>query len=187
MTAVFRLQLSGKRQKISLKIQRTIRAPVPWEAEYTETHNWVHTNLHIVNKINSVLKDIWCDNFINTRFVSLKDLNAAPLPMYPEDFEKFFQKKCLEQRELLEKSWIPKCAKAILELKDYWRHLVPMEEDASLELPMRFFATIATLMSNQLRDLVVDSLGEFVDFLEQYKVRKIIKLLNIFFIIKGAA
>jgi dynein heavy chain len=89
--------------------------------------------------------------------------------MYPEDFEKFFQKKCLEQRELLEKNWIPKCAKAILELKEHWKHLVPMEEDASLELPMRFFASIATLMSNQLRDLVVDSLAEFVNFLEQYK------------------
>lgn len=90
--------------------------------------------------------------------------------MYPEDFEKFVKQKCLEQRELLEKSWIPKCAKTILELKDSWKHLVPLGEDESLDLPMKFFSCIATLMSNQLRNLVVDSLNEFVLFFEQFKV-----------------
>lgn len=108
--------------------------------------------------------------FINTRFVSLNDLNSANLPMYPDDFEKYVKQKCLEQRELLEKSWIPKCAKIILELKDYWKHLVPLGEDESLDSPMKFFACVATLMSNQLRNLVVDSLNEFASFFEQYKV-----------------
>lgn len=79
------------------------------------------------------------------------------------------KKKCLEQRELLEKKWIPKCAKVILELKDYWKHLVPLEEDETLESPMKFFSGIAVEMSNQLRNLVVDSLAEFVAFFEQYK------------------
>jgi dynein heavy chain len=97
-------------------------------------------------------------------------LNAASLPLYPEDFEKFVKQKCLEQRELLEKKWIPQCGKLILELKDYWKHLVPLEEDETLDQPMKFFAGIAIEMSNQLRNLVVDSLAEFVAFFEQYKV-----------------
>ena len=37
--------------------------------------------------------------------------------------------------------------------------------------PMKFFAGIAIEMSNQLRNLVVDSLAEFVAFFEQYKVK----------------
>ena len=129
-----------------------------------------------MNKINSTLKDLWFDEFMNTRFISLNDLNSANLPMYPDEFESFVQKKCLEQRELLEKKWMPKCARTILELKDYWKHLVPQDEDASLEGPMRLFNCVATLMSNQLRDLVVDSLGELVSFFEQYQVRIFLNL-----------
>ena len=109
-------------------------------------------------------------SFLNTRFISLKDLNEASLPLYPEEFENFVKQKCMEQRELLEKTWIPKCAKLILEFKDYWSHLVPLDEDELLDLPMKFFACIAIEMSNQLRNLVVDSLAEFVAFFEQYKV-----------------
>lgn len=97
-------------------------------------------------------------------------MNAASLPLYPDEFEQFVKQKCLEQRDLLEKKWIPKCAKVILEHKDYWKHLVPLEEDETLDQPMKFFAGIAIQMSNQLRDLVVDSLAEFVAFFEQYKV-----------------
>ena len=107
--------------------------------------------------------------FVKTRFISLNDLNSTNLPLSPDDFEKFVKQKCLEQRELLEKNWIPKCAKKILELKEYWKHLVPMDDDESLELPMKFFSCIAAEMSNQLRNLVVDSLDEFVVFFEQYK------------------
>lgn len=99
----------------------------------------------------------------------MEDLNNASLPMYPDDFENFVKLKCLEQRELLEKQWIPKCARIILEHKDYWKHLVPVDEDESLDLPMRFFSAISTLMSNQLRNLVVDSLHELVTFFEQYR------------------
>lgn len=89
--------------------------------------------------------------------------------MFPDEFEKFFKQKCLEQRELLEKQWIPKCAKIILELKEFWKSLVPLDDEESLDLPMKFFACISALMSNQLRNLVVDSLDEFVRFFEQYK------------------
>ena len=108
--------------------------------------------------------------FIHTRFISLNALNSASLPLVPDEFEKYVKQKCLEQRELLEKSWIPKCAKKILELKEYWKHLVPLGDDESLELPMKFFASISAEMSNQLRNMVVDSLEEFVLFFEQYKV-----------------
>ncbi len=93
------------------------------------------------------------------------------MPLYPNEFEIFVKQKCLKQREVLEKKWIPTCAQAILELKEYWKNYVPSSDDESLELPMKFFATIASEMSNQLRNLVYDSLAEFVEFIEQYSVK----------------
>lgn len=38
---------------------KTIRAPVPWHDEYSDSSEWIHTNLHNVNKINSHLHDLW--------------------------------------------------------------------------------------------------------------------------------
>lgn len=142
---------------------------MPWHELYLSSEEWLFTNLHTVNKVNSHLQNLWHDNFMHTRFISRQDLNNAKLPMYPDEFEKFVKQKCLEQRELLAKSWIPSCAKAILDLKEYWRHLVPMDDEESLELPMKYFACLAIEMSNQLRNLVVDSLEEFALFFEQYK------------------
>ena len=90
--------------------------------------------------------------------------------MYPNDFELYVKQRCLKQRELLEKKWIPTCAQAILELKENWKNYVPHTDDESLDLPMKFFAAISSEMSNQLRELVYDSLAEFVEFIEQYGV-----------------
>ena len=141
---------------------------MPWHNDYGRSYDWIFVNLHLVNRVNQALQDLWHHHFLSTRFISRRALNEASLPMYPEDFEHFVKQKCAEQRELLEREWIPKCAKIILELKDFWRHLVPLEEDELLDLPMKFFACIAIEMSNQLRNLVVDSLAEFVNFFEQY-------------------
>jgi len=79
---------------------------------------------------------------------------------------------------------VPLCAKKILELKEYWKHLVPLDDDESLDLPMKFFACIASEMSNQLRNMVVDSLEEFVNFFEQYSVNNkiLLKLYLLVFI-----
>lgn len=96
-------------------------------------------------------------------------LNSANLPFYPDEFENFVRQKCLEERELLEKTWIPKCAHTIVEMKEIWKHLVPLTDDEPLDVPLKFFECIATLMSNQLRALVVDSLIEFVAFFQQYQ------------------
>lgn len=80
------------------------------------------------------------------------------------------KQRCLKQRDVLEKKWIPTCAQAILDLKEYWKNLVPTGDDESLEMPMKFFSAISSEMSNQLRNLVFDSLAEFVEFIEQYQV-----------------
>jgi hypothetical protein len=108
--------------------------------------------------------------FIDTRFISFEEFNNAGLPMYPNDFELYVKQRCLKQREFLEKKWIPTCAQAILELKENWKSYVPHSDDESLDLPMKFFAAISSEMSNQLREMVYDSLAEFVKFIEQYGV-----------------
>lgn len=51
-----RLKIEWIPKKFNLK---TIRAPVPWHDEYSQSHAWVQVNMHNVNKINSHLQDLW--------------------------------------------------------------------------------------------------------------------------------
>lgn len=63
-------------------------------------------------------------------------------------------------------SWIPNCAQVFLDKKDLWYHLVPQNDVDSLELVKQFFASVGSLMSIQLRNLVINSLKDFLKFLE---------------------
>lgn len=83
--------------------------------------------------------------------------------------------------------WIPACAQILIEERQQWIHLVPGSESDSTALVQQFFACLASLMSTQLRSLVINSLADFVSFLSLYKVNNAqpkINLLGMFMIIQ---
>lgn len=53
-----RLKIDAVPKPFKLK---TIRAPVPWHTSYSKSHDWIQVNLHIINRVNSILKDLWSD------------------------------------------------------------------------------------------------------------------------------
>jgi dynein heavy chain len=72
-------------------------------------------------------------------------------------------------------SWIPTCAKAFVDNKDYWQYLVPEEDGDSTALIQQFFSCVAAVMSTQLRGMVINSLIDFLAFFEIHKVGSNIK------------
>ncbi|XP_074648811.1 dynein axonemal heavy chain 3-like [Tubulanus polymorphus] len=112
------------------------------------------------------LQNIWFDKFADLRFVNLKELLAADLPLLPNEFESMVKKQCWDAHEVLRKSWIPTCAKAFIENKDYWQDLVPQSDIDSTQLIQQFFSCVAALMSIQLRSMVINSLADFLKFFE---------------------
>lgn len=66
--------------------------------------------------------------------------------------------------------WIPACAQILIEHRQEWTYLVPNSEEDSAALVQQFFACLASLMSTQLRSLVINSLADFVSFLSFYQV-----------------
>lgn len=69
-------------------------------------------------------------------------------------------------------SWVPECAKVLLDSKHHWTHLIPVNEGDSTTLIQKFFSCVAALMSIQLRSLVLNSLKDFLQFLKMYEVSK---------------
>lgn len=72
-------------------------------------------------------------------------------------------------------SWIPSCAKLFVNHNELWEDLVPPDDDDSTELVEEFFASVAALMSIQLRGMVINSLADFLRFFETHKVRFIVE------------
>ncbi|KAK7111861.1 dynein axonemal heavy chain 3-like isoform X2 [Littorina saxatilis] len=146
--------------------QRVIRAPVPWHPTYKDMKGFNEEHLFITNPLMLRLQEIWFQDFCHLRFVNLKELLAADLPLLPTEFESLVKKQCWEAHEHLRKSWIPTCAKLFIDHQECWQHLVPPNETDSTELVEEFFSCVAALMSIQLRSMVINSLADFLAFFQ---------------------
>ncbi|XP_033740540.1 dynein heavy chain 3, axonemal-like isoform X1 [Pecten maximus] len=149
--------------------KRIIRAPVPWHSTYSDLKAYNMEHLFITNPIMLELQDIWFDQFNHLRFVNLKELREADLPLLPNEFESLVKKQCWEAHEVLRKSWIPTCAKIFVDKNELWQDLVPPNDTDSTQLVEEFFACVAALMSIQLRSMVINSLIDFLEFFETHK------------------
>lgn len=51
-----------------------------------------------------------------------------------------------------------------IEKKQLWEHFIPQNDGDSTTLVQSFFGCVASLMSVQLREMVVNSLADFLEF-----------------------
>ncbi len=61
------------------------------------------------------------------------------------------------------------CAEVFMSKKDMWAFLVPQNDNESTQRVQEFFACVASLMSIQLRSMVINSLSDFLDFFKIHK------------------
>ena len=70
--------------------------------------------------------------------------------------------------------WVPTCATVLKTLKNCWIHLVPTKENDSPQIIQSFFSCVSSVMSIQLRSMVLESLKDFLNFFRRYEVKSII-------------
>ncbi|XP_015683342.1 dynein heavy chain 3, axonemal-like, partial [Protobothrops mucrosquamatus] len=149
--------------------QRVIRAPVPWHKIYQETKIWNETHLFTVNPMMFALQQLWFTEFTDLRFVRTKEILQGDLPLLPSEFEELIQRQCQEAHEILQTRWIPRCAELFVEQKEKWLHLAPQNDLDSSQQIEEYFASVAILMSLQLREMVINSLEDLLDFFKIHK------------------
>uniref|UniRef100_H2XSR1 Uncharacterized protein n=3 Tax=Ciona intestinalis TaxID=7719 RepID=H2XSR1_CIOIN len=115
------------------------------------------------------LQDLWFDKFSSLRFVNTEELLNSDLPLHPSDFEDLVGKQCEQTRDVLIKQWIPSAVKLFHLHKDVWIHLVPLNDNDSTVQVQEFFACAASLMSNQLREMVINSLSDLMNFFKMHQ------------------
>ncbi|XP_053412126.1 dynein axonemal heavy chain 3 [Nycticebus coucang] len=149
--------------------QRVIRAPVPWHSVYRSAKKWNEEHLHIVNPMMLHLKELWFTEFRDLRFVRTAELLEGKLPLLPQEYQDEIQKHCMEARQVLLSKWIPTCAQLFVTRKDHWVHLAPKNDYDSSRNIEEYFASVASFMSLQLRELVIKSLEDLVSFFMIHK------------------
>ncbi|GAB1599971.1 hypothetical protein Ahia01_000274600, partial [Argonauta hians] len=145
---------------------RVIRAPIPWHNTYHLMKQANFSSLYAINPVMLQLQTLWCSMFENHRFVNLKELLNSKLPLLPNDFHYAVKTQCLRCRTILQTIWLPKCAQVFLNNKDLWYYLVPQNNQESLNKVQSFFSCVESLMALQLRDIVINSLKDFLTFFE---------------------
>uniref|UniRef100_A0A7M4FUM3 Dynein axonemal heavy chain 3 n=1 Tax=Crocodylus porosus TaxID=8502 RepID=A0A7M4FUM3_CROPO len=149
--------------------QRVIRAPVPWHNTYQEMKDWNESHLFIVNPMMHTLQHLWFTEFSNLRFVRTEEMLLGELPLLPDEFGELIQRHCMEARDILQKKWIPTCASLFIDQKEKWLHLAPQNDYDSPQQIEEYFASVANLMSLQLREMVVNSLEDLLAFFMIHK------------------
>ncbi|KAJ7305844.1 hypothetical protein JRQ81_010210 [Phrynocephalus forsythii] len=149
--------------------QRVIRAPVPWHNVYGEVKRWNERHLFIVNPMMLTLQQLWFTEFSELRFIRTKEILAGDLPLLPNEFEDLIRKHCQEAHNILLNRWIPTCADLFIDLKQNWLHLAPQNDLDSSQQIEEYFASVAVLMSLQLREMVIKSLEDLLSFFKIHK------------------
>ncbi|XP_066944541.1 dynein axonemal heavy chain 3-like [Macrobrachium rosenbergii] len=174
---MYALQCPAIRAKLGISVPPAhheplvIRAPVPWHQSFvTGAHHCYH-NLFAVNHILNTLDVIWEERFANLRFVNMKALEGksdheAPTP---QALEKAVKSQCAQTRNILLTKWLPAVARIFGDMIDQWRSLVPTDVSDSLRQVRRFFSSVRSRMSLQLRQLVLNSISDFRDCLIRHR------------------
>ncbi|KAJ8399893.1 hypothetical protein AAFF_G00406230 [Aldrovandia affinis] len=144
--------------------RRVIRGPIPWASSYKEAQSWQTQHLFTINPMMLHLQDLWLNRFSSLRFVKLEELFSADFPLLLTEFEDLLRKQCQVTREDLLNKWLPECASLFITYKELWLPLVPQSERVAPIRAQEFFYCVASLMSLQLRSMVVSSLHDLLHF-----------------------
>uniref|UniRef100_A0A8C0FKF3 Uncharacterized protein n=1 Tax=Bubo bubo TaxID=30461 RepID=A0A8C0FKF3_BUBBB len=149
--------------------QRVVRAPVPWHRSYEEVKSWNERNLFIVNPLMPTLQQLWLSQYSHLRFVRTEEMCCRDLPLLPTEFEEVIRRHCVEAHNILQNEWIPTCASIFLDQKRKWLHFAPENDFDSSQRVESYFHSVSTLMSLQLREMVVNSLEDLLAFFMIHK------------------
>ncbi|GAA53212.1 dynein heavy chain axonemal [Clonorchis sinensis] len=146
-----------------------VRSPVPWHTKKRQASHFCQRSLFLPSELTLEIQNIWQDEFAQLRFVEVDKIRELDEPLEPEAFEGIIASHCRKTRDILRSNWIPKCARAFIDHRNTWAHLLPAKSTDSMEPVRSFFACMAALMSKQLRSIVDQSLKDLLEMLQEHQ------------------
>lgn len=131
-----------------------------------------------VRKFNQELKDlsskffvlyltIFCFRYYHMRIIRMQDFGTFPIPA--AEIEPRLNDLCAAVTDVLVKEWLADVAEIFLEKKDIWSQYFETQPSASTLLIEKYFRSVNSLLSKQLRIIIIKTLEDVRDFFMQYR------------------
>ncbi|XP_054015460.1 dynein axonemal heavy chain 3-like [Hylaeus anthracinus] len=143
-----------------------IRAPLPWHQSKLLAEHFMLHNLFIGNEILIDIQDLYFFKYQDMMIFSIEDIGNLPISAF--DIESKVILLCDKAMNKLIKEWLADIAEIFLEKKCTWSCLVEEHYNASTALIERYFLSVNTLLSKQLRMIVMKTLNHIREFFMEY-------------------
>ncbi|XP_071052042.1 dynein axonemal heavy chain 3 isoform X2 [Onthophagus taurus] len=148
----------------------TIRAPVPWHTPMLYSREGLFRHLFIGCEAIIKIRDLWERKYTNMCILDVADLEEdQEFPLHMESFEETLIALCNKTRNVLTNVWLKECADIFCDLRPTWEHFIPRQKGDNMDVIEMFFNCVNTLMSLQVRGMVMKSLNHFMELLIKYK------------------
>eukprot|EP01135_Chromosphaera_perkinsii_P007265 Nk52_evm73s745 gene=Nk52_evmTU73s745 len=150
---------------------RVIRAPVPWHNTFEQAYSNMEQILHITNPSILQLLNLWELTYKDFRLFDLPGVRSSALPLSTQEFEGIVRRSYNKGEEYLKTSWLAEALGIFHASKSQWYPLVQKGTDDTdgYELLDHFFKAVETLMSNQLRHCIFESMVDLLEFFKYYQ------------------
>ncbi|XP_055985527.1 dynein axonemal heavy chain 12 [Sorex fumeus] len=136
----------------------------PWRSTYLQLRNQISANLHIVHPVMKILLELGYSTFSNLVLMDLKGIRAKG-PIDCESLKNDLSIQIKKSEEKLLNTWYPKVINLFTK-KDLIEGIKPEKLDS-------FYNCVSTLLSNQLRDLLKQTIKGFVKLFDQEDERRL--------------
>lgn len=97
----------------------------------------------------------------------MQDFGTLPVPA--AEIEPRLDALCVTATDILVKEWLADVAEIFLEKKHDWSQYFETQPDASTAMIEKYFRSVNSLLSKQLRIMIMKTLEDVKDFFMQYE------------------
>ncbi|KYN33583.1 Dynein heavy chain 3, axonemal [Trachymyrmex septentrionalis] len=143
-----------------------VRAPMLWHQSKVTASHFIQHNLFIGNEILRDIRDLWFTKYRHVRIIHMQDFGV--LPILAAEIRPRLDALCVAATDVLIKEWLADVAEIFLEKKYVWSQYFETQPDASTAMIEKYFRSVNSLLSKQLRIMIIKTLEDVKDFFMQY-------------------
>ncbi|KAM8971996.1 dynein axonemal heavy chain 3-like [Pelodytes ibericus] len=155
--------------EISPKISNSAgRDRFPWHENIQKARNKLKKNLHITHPVMSMILFNFHTKYDTFRLVDIENLLPI-VPMRLDELVNHMTFVAKQRSEVLKESWLKDCCDIVITNREDIELVMPQDDEGLRRKTMdHLFCSLATLMSNLLRNIVKASLTDLVEMIETY-------------------
>ncbi|BFZ21958.1 hypothetical protein BsWGS_24997 [Bradybaena similaris] len=158
-----RQMIDDKKEQLPLHREEMAVVPKPWARSYLVSQDYISKHLHNTNPCMMQVLELWYISFGKLRFIDTEEFQLKEESMELSTFQSLCMRHVDAAKDKLMKKWFPEVQTIFYQGNK--RKLVPSSQEQ--EKLDSFFSCAATLMTQNLQTLTLDSIRDYTNLLVQ--------------------